>query len=68
MTNKSQIKILVVGNPGSIHAARFVNLLQEIGYHVEIFQSEISYDQDEHLKNMVIHIVSIWQHMAEEFQ
>lgn len=54
--NPSKIKILVVGNPESIHAARFVNLLQEIGYHVEIFHSEYLYNIDEHLKNTIIHV------------
>jgi len=56
MTNKSQIKILVVGDPGSIHAAKFTSLLEEIGYEVRIFQSEFYYDQDEHLKNTLIYV------------
>lgn len=49
-------KILVVGDPGSIHTARFVNLLQEIGYNIRIFQSEFISYQDEHLHNTVIYV------------
>lgn len=53
-----KIKILVVGDPGSIHTAKFSSLLQEIGYDVRVFQSEIYYDQDEHLKNTAIYVLA----------
>lgn len=52
----AKIKILVVGDPGSIHTARFVSLLQEIGYYVEVFQSEFLYTQDEHLHQITLHV------------
>jgi glycosyltransferase involved in cell wall biosynthesis len=49
-------KILIVGDPGSIHTARFSYLLTEIGYRVEIFHSEFYYAQDENLKNTKIYV------------
>ncbi len=52
----SNIKILVAGDPNSIHTARFVSLLQEIGYDVRVFQSEHWYLQDEHLRNAIIYV------------
>lgn len=52
----AKIKILVVGDPASIHASRFVSLLQEIGYEVRVFQSQHAYLQDEHLKNTIIYV------------
>src|SRR5436853_233428 len=51
-----RLKILVAGDPASIHANRFVNLLQEIGYEVRIFQSEHYYSQEEHLRNTVVYV------------
>jgi len=50
------IKILVAGDPASIHTARFVSLLQEIGYDVRVFQSQNQYSQDEHLHNTIIYV------------
>lgn len=52
----SNIKILVVGDPNSIHCNRFVNLLQEIGYQVRIFSSRFSYNIEEHLKDIVLYV------------
>ena len=57
----AKIKILVVGDPGSIHTARFVSLLQEMGHDIRIFQSEKYYIQDEHLKNITIYVDTITQ-------
>lgn len=51
-----KVKILVVGNPASIHTSRFVSLLQEIGYDVRVFQSEHWYAQDEHLHNAIVYV------------
>ncbi len=50
------MKILVAGDPGSIHTNRFVSLLQEIGYEVRVFQSEYYYSQEEHLKDTVLYV------------
>lgn len=51
-----RLKILVAGDPASIHANRFVNLLQEIGYDVRVFQSEHYYFQEEHLHDTVVYV------------
>jgi Glycosyltransferase len=51
----ARLKILVVGDPASIHTNRFVGLLQEIGYDVRVFQSEIWYNQEEHLRGVVLY-------------
>lgn len=50
------IKIIVVGDPGSIHTAHFVNLLHELRYRVKIFQCEYSYCQNEFLKNTTLNV------------
>jgi glycosyltransferase involved in cell wall biosynthesis len=50
------IRILVAGDPASIHTTRFVSLLQEIGYDVRIFQSEYRCWIDEHLHNTTIYV------------
>jgi len=52
----ARLKVLVAGDPGSIHATRFVNLLQEIGYDVRMFQSEHYYAQEEHLHDTVTYV------------
>jgi len=52
----ARLKILVAGDPASIHANRFVNLLQEIGYEVRVFQSEHYYSQEEHLHDTVVYV------------
>jgi len=57
----AKVKILVVGDPGSIHTARFASLLQEMGHDIRIFQSENYYIQDEHLKNITIYVDTITQ-------
>jgi len=52
----ARLKILVAADPASIHANRFVNLLQEIGYDVRVFQSEHYYWQEEHLRDTTIYV------------
>lgn len=52
----ARLKVLVVGDPASIHATRFVNLLQEIGYDVRMFQGEHYYAQEEHLHDTVTYV------------
>ncbi len=51
------VKIIVVGDSGSIHSARFICLLQELRYRIKVFQSEFCYVQDEHLKKANINVV-----------
>jgi glycosyltransferase involved in cell wall biosynthesis len=53
------MRLLVVGNPASIHAARFVCLLQEIGHHVEVFHTEILFVEDEFLRDTPLHVAYI---------
>lgn len=53
---ESQIKILVVGDPFSIHCNRFVNLLQETGYQVRLFSCEFFYNIEEHLKDIILYV------------
>lgn len=53
-----KIKILVVSDPASIHAARFVMLLKEAGFDTRLFQSENTYTIDEHLKNTVVYVAN----------
>jgi glycosyltransferase involved in cell wall biosynthesis len=57
----ASIKIVIVGDPGSIHAARFVGLLQEIGYEIILFHSGFVYRQDEHLKNTKLFVAFPFQ-------
>lgn len=52
----ARLKILVAGDPGSIHANRFVALLQELGYDVRLFQSARHYWLEEHLHNTVVYV------------
>lgn len=49
-------KILVVCDPNSIHASRFVNLLQEIGYDTRVFQCEFFYNIDEFLSDTLTYV------------
>jgi glycosyltransferase involved in cell wall biosynthesis len=51
------LKVLVVGDPGSIHATRFVSLLQEEGHKVILFQPELWYSQEEHLRGVDLRVV-----------
>lgn len=52
----AEVKILVAGDPASIHTNRFVSLLQDLGHEVRVFQSEHSYLQEEHLRNTIVYI------------
>lgn len=49
------IKVLVVGEPASIHANRFIRLLQEIGYQVRLFPVGPLYFIEEHLNNISVY-------------
>ena len=51
-----KIKILVAGDPASIHANRFIEILQELNYSICIFACEEYYLQEEHIKNAKIFI------------
>ncbi len=50
------MKLLVAGDPGSIHTSRFVELLTELGHAVHVFAVELHYTQDEHLRNVTLHV------------
>ena len=50
------IKVLVVGTPESIHAARFTMMLKGAGPHVKFFASEVGYTVDEHLRGVDLHV------------
>jgi glycosyltransferase involved in cell wall biosynthesis len=50
------MKILVAGDPNSIHTSRFVSLLQELGHELHVFQSEHYYWQEEHLNHANIYV------------
>lgn len=54
----AQVKILIVGESGSIHTNRFTSLLQEIGYDVRLFQCEYLCWMEEHLVNTVVYVVA----------
>jgi len=53
------MRLLVVANPASIHATRFVCLLQEIGHDVEVFHPEIHFAVDEFLRNTRLHVAYV---------
>jgi glycosyltransferase involved in cell wall biosynthesis len=50
------LRILIVGDPNSIHTSRFVGLLQELDHDVHVFQSEHYYWQEEQLNNVDIYV------------
>lgn len=50
------IKILVIGTPESIHAARFTMMLKGLGPKVKFFASEVGYSIDEALKGVDLHV------------
>lgn len=52
----NRIRILVVGEAASIHTARYVRMLREIGYDVRIFSNSPNSHQDEILKDTIIYI------------
>jgi glycosyltransferase involved in cell wall biosynthesis len=50
------MRVLVAGDPRSIHTARFVELLAELGHEVHVFSVELHYAQEEHLRNVTLHV------------
>ncbi|MGE0876465.1 MAG: glycosyltransferase [Burkholderiales bacterium] len=50
------MRILIVGDPRSIHTARFTLLLQELGHAVDVFAVELEIGQDEHLRGVTLHV------------
>ncbi len=50
------MKVLVAGDPRSIHTARFVDLLQELGHEVHVYAVELQYEQEEHLQGVTLHV------------
>jgi glycosyltransferase involved in cell wall biosynthesis len=52
----ARLKILVAGDPASIHATRFVSLLQDLGHDVRLFHSGYQYGLEEHLRDTVVYV------------
>ena len=50
------MRILVAGDPRSIHTARFVGLLQDLGHEVHVYAVESQYEQEEHLRSVTLHV------------
>lgn len=50
------MKLLLVGSPSSIHTARFVALLREMGHRIHLFQSEPWYAEDELLAGVTLYV------------
>lgn len=50
------MKVLVVGDPRSIHTAKFARLLVELGHEVHVFSAELHYTQEEHLRGVTLHV------------
>jgi glycosyltransferase involved in cell wall biosynthesis len=50
------MKVLVAGDPRSIHTARFVGLLQDLGHEVHVYSVEPQYEQEEHLRGVTLHV------------
>jgi len=50
------MRVLVAGDPRSIHAACFAALLRELGHEVHLFAIELQYEQEEHLRDVVLHV------------
>jgi glycosyltransferase involved in cell wall biosynthesis len=55
-SKEEPLRILIVGDPNSIHTSRFIGLLQELDHDVHIFQSEQYYWQEEQLNNVNIYV------------
>lgn len=51
-----RLKVLAVADPASIHATRFVRLLQEIGCEVRMFHCEAHYRIEEHLADTTVYV------------
>lgn len=50
------MRILVAGDPRSIHTARFAALLVELGHDVHVFSVELDYQPEEQLKDVTLHV------------
>lgn len=50
------MKVLVVGDPNSIHTSRFITVLQELGHQIHVFQSENYYWQEEQLQDVDVYV------------
>lgn len=51
-----RLKVLAAADPASIHATRFVRLLQEIGCEVRMFHCEAHYRLEEHLADTAVYV------------
>lgn len=54
------IKILIAGEPASVHTGKLSNMVKSIGYDVRIFQSTYHNHLDEHLKDVIIYTHFPW--------
>jgi glycosyltransferase involved in cell wall biosynthesis len=52
------LRILVISEARSIHAARFVALLREMGHETRLFHSDMAYFEEENLDETVLYISS----------
>ena len=50
------MRLLVAGDPRSIHTARFIALLTELRHDVHLFSTELDYRPDEQLRDVTIHV------------
>jgi glycosyltransferase involved in cell wall biosynthesis len=50
------MKVLVAGDPRSIHTARFAGLLQDLGHEVHVYSVDPQYEQEEHLRGVTLHV------------
>lgn len=55
------MRILVAGDPRSIHTARFTSLLTELGHEVHLFSVELQYEQEEQLRDLTLHVPIAYQ-------
>lgn len=51
-----RLKVLAAADPASIHATRFVRLLQEVGCEVRMFHCESHYRIEEHLADTTVYV------------
>ena len=51
-----RLRVLAVADPASIHATRFVRLLQDIDCHVRMFHCETHYRIEEHLADTSVYV------------
>jgi glycosyltransferase involved in cell wall biosynthesis len=53
---KKDIKVLVVAEAASVHTAKYITVLQSLGYRVQLFSNSPNSYQDELLKNLTIYV------------